>query len=430
MSGRPTATSRVSLLTLTAALAISAAPTLIGVSAGPRLVVTMVVDRLVVERGGLVTYGVRIDNVGNGPAATVGVTSHLPQRTEAATGQCREGAIEPDGDVCVHVEVPTPGIGEDVHQVGHTRVQLAAGSGFTLTFTVRVDHTAPVGTRLANHAHASLDAGPELDTAAVDTLVVAEVPDAVAGTRTMDLSGAITTDSYDSTIGPYALTRAATGGNLATNGDIALGGEVLVNGDATPGPGHAVTLGGAAQVTGSTAAATSEFVVNPVAADQYASSNANERLCATPGSCVNASFDPTSRVLAVTGSARVGPGAYFLCGLEVRGRLTFEGPADVWIGSPEVCLGGGNVLLRSAAVVETASRRPLDLRLRLQSGATGTAVDLGGGATFIGTVYAPASHLEIHGGTELFGGATAGTLAVGAGGGRLHLDRAIAVGGT
>lgn len=394
---------------------------------GAELLVTMQVDRMVVEPGGSLIYWVRVDNIGDDEAAHVRVTAHLPRHTTATTEHCGDGTIEPDGDVCVHPDGPTPGAGDTTHQVVSSRSPLPAGDGFTLAFSVGVDGDAPMGERLENHAHAATPFGEEHSTAPVETLVVGYVPRAVAGAEAVTLTGDFVTDGYKSSVGPYEVTHAPIGGDLASNADIRLAGTVLVNGDARPGPDHMVAVSGNAVVTGSTAPSFSAFALAPVNAAAYADRNANRLLCASPQACLDASFSTATRVLTVSGRAVVGPGAYYLCGLDVKGRLEVRGPATFWIGSPDACPGGGQVRVASGGLVVPDSGRPRDVHLRLQGSLTvGSALDLRSQASFTGVVYAPASDLVIGGGAQLFGGATTGgEMISGTGGGFLHRDRSL-----
>lgn len=410
------------LLTLVMALILPSAAR----AAEPRLLVTMQVDRLVVSPGGTVSYAVRVDNVGDADATHVRVTSHLPEHTTAASEHCPDGTLEPDGDVCLQPEVPTPGAGDDTHQVVHSRSPLVAGDGFTLRFRVRVDEDAPLGTVLPNHAHASMPTGEEVSTPVVETLVVAFVPDAITGGDTVDLAGGAATDSFDSSAGTFDVTRTASGGHVASNGAIVVRGGSVVNGDATPGPGHTVTVEGDSKVTGSTAPASAEFLLHPADASRYASANANELLCAAPDDCTDAAFDPATATLRVRGSAAVSPGAYYLCSLEVKGRLVIEAPVTFWITAPDACPDGKGARLSSGARVEIDAQRPGELRVRLDgSAATFGRFEVTGGAAFTGSVYGPAASGVLEGGAELFGGMLVGSIATGAGGGHLHLDRSL-----
>lgn len=404
----------------------------VGLSGGPRatqgpdILVTMQVDRLVVEPGEVVTYSVRVDNVGDADSPHVGVTAHLPEHTSAGTEHCPDGTVEPDGDVCVHPEVPTPGAGDRAHQVVHSRSPLAAGDGFTLTFSVRVDDATLLGTVLDNHAHASTPLGEERSTASMQTVVADRVPRAVAGADAVGLSGTVVTDSYASSLGSYDATRSPSGGDVVSNGDIQLSGRVVMNGDAQPGPGHRVASSGRAVVTGSTTAAALPFALPPVDAEPYETNNANRLLCASGGACADAFFSSDTKAFRVSGRATVPPGAYYLCDLEVRGHLEVRGPVTFWIGSPDVCPMVRGVRFISGAVVEIASGRPRDFRVRVQGSALReTAVELRSRATFTGVVYAPASDLVIDGDAQVFGELTAGEVLTGTGGASFHVDRSL-----
>lgn len=391
-----------------------------------RLLVTMQVDRLVVTPGGSISYAVRVDNVGDADAAHVRVTSHLPEHTTAVSENCPDGTVEPDGDICLQPQVPTPGAGDGTHQVVHSRSPLAAGDGFTLRFRVRVDEDAPLGTVLPNHAHAATPGGDDVTSARVETLVVAATPEAFVGGEAIDVGGRASTDSFDAAAGTFAETREASGGNLASNGDITVRGASVVNGDATPGPGHTVTIEGEAVVTGATAPADAAFVLHPVEAGRYREANANERLCADAAACTDASFDPATAALRVRGSAVVPPGAYYLCSLEVNGRLVIESPVTFWIGAPRVCGDGGGVRFASGGVVDVDTGRPGEFRVRLDGDSSAPGrFELTAGARFTGSVYGPAGEGVVDGGSELFGGLVAGSLATGEGGSLLHRDRSL-----
>lgn len=397
-----------------------------GRAAEARLLATAQVDRLVVEPGGSVSYEVRVDNVGGADADHVRVTAHLPAHTTAASEHCPEGTVEPDGDVCLQPEVPTPGAGDDGHQVVHSRSPLAAGDGFTFRFRVRIDDDAPVGELLRTHAHAAAPAGAEVTTAGLETRVVARAPRALAGGEALDLSGGVSTDSFDSSAGSFEETRAASGGDLASNGDITIGGTGVVHGDATPGPGSDVTLKGDARVTGSTRPADARFAAHDADAARYAERNANELLCAEAGSCRDSTFSASGPSLRVHGEAVVPPGAYYLCELDVKGRLVVEAPVTLWIAAPGACPQGNGVRFSSDATVEIDSGRPGELRVRLDADHVGAArFELRGGARFTGSLEGPSSVAVLDGGAELFGGLHVGSIVTGSGGGFLHLDRSL-----
>lgn len=158
---------RITVFVLTAALvAIPGAR-----AATPQLDVLMKADRQSVSPGELITYEVSVRSLTN-DLLHVQMSSHIPLQTTGATDQCPDGPIEPDGDICIAPQVPTPGLGEAVHQVQMGSGPVDRHDKVVFRFTVRVDDTAVVGTKLHNHAHAFGDIGPEHDSNEVVTPVV------------------------------------------------------------------------------------------------------------------------------------------------------------------------------------------------------------------------------------------------------------------
>ncbi len=96
---------------------------------------------------------------------------------------------------------------------------------------------------------------------------------ALFGDLDLGAKGTIFTDSYDSEKGDYAsqvvnthtetgLSYAEANGSLGSNGDITIRGGAIILGNATPGPGHTVTIsGGEVYIEGSTAPAEAASVL-------------------------------------------------------------------------------------------------------------------------------------------------------------------------
>lgn len=129
-------------------------------SGPPQLNVLMSVDKLRAASGDTLTYEVRVRNLADEAAVQVQMSSHIPEHTTGVTDQCPEGTIEPDGDICIAPAVPTPGLGENVHQVQMGFGPLEPGQTATFRFSVRIDD-APVGSKVRNHAHAIQDNSSE-----------------------------------------------------------------------------------------------------------------------------------------------------------------------------------------------------------------------------------------------------------------------------
>jgi uncharacterized repeat protein (TIGR01451 family) len=395
-------------------------------AAGPQLHVSILVDRVTARPGDVIHYEVRVENLGDSDAGVVRVTSHYPVGTTAATQSCPNGTIEPDGDLCLHPDLPTPGLGDSAHQVNNSRSGLAPGAAFSVLFAVRVNADTALGSHLPDHAHASSETAAEVTSAPVDTLVAGTIPDAVFGRSALAASGQTVTDSWDSSAGTLAATQQPTDGDVASNGDIDLSGGSLINGDATPGPGKAVFLTNTARVTGSTAPATALVALNEIDAAPYADNNDNHRICRQQGSCDGTSYDSATKTLVVGGSAVLPTGAYYLCRLDVSGVLTIAGNVTLWFGAPAACGGRTDpVLFESTGVVSIASGHTRDFQLRVQgSTADPTAIRITSSSSLTGVVYAPHSTFLIEGHGALLGNATADAAAL-SGQAVVHIDRAL-----
>lgn len=410
----------LALLTLFGSIPAEADP-------GAKLTVSMVVDKVAARRGDIIRYQVRVENVGDGVALDVEVDSHIPSQTTATTDACPEGTFEPDGDICFQPSVPTPGLGDSVHQVHHGFGLLGPGEGFSLQFAVRVNDDAVIGSHLPNHAHATATLEPQVTSASVDTLVVGATPRGAFGGIAVTFSGGAMTDSYDSSGGPYSVTRSASNGDIGSNGNIGISGGAVINGTATPGPGHTVTISNNSVVTGSTAPADELMVLNQIDATPYATNNDNARICANAATCTATTYSDATKSLTVSGDATLGPGAYYLCKLAIKGTLHIAGSVTIWMGSPVACGSKtSGAAIESAGVVDVVSGRPRDFQVRMQ-GSTSVSSNaiLSSKSQFFGILYAPSSTLTLQGGAHLFGSAAAGSVAAGAGGGFIHFDRSL-----
>lgn len=392
-------------------------------AASPQLHVSMLVDQVAARPGDVVRYQVLVENLGDADAGPFRITSHYPEHTTADSQRCPNGPVEPDGSICIGVDLPTPGLGGGAHQVNHSEGGLAPGATVLLRFAVRVDADAPLGLHLGNHAHASSATAPEATSAPVDTLVVRTVPNAVFGASALTASGQAVTDSWDSSAGSLAQTRQLTDGDVASNGDISVSGGSLINGDATPGPGGSVVVTDTAQVTGSTAPAAEDVVLNEVDATAHASNNDNHRICREAGSCTDSSYDASTKTLVVNGSAALPSGAYYLCRLEVNGVLKVTGTVALWFGPPSIC-GGVNfpVLFQAAGSVSINSGRTRDVQLLVQGPGT---VLVTSASSLTGLVHVPQGTFAVEGHGALLGNASAGSAQL-SGQALVHIDRALA----
>jgi hypothetical protein len=138
----------------------------------PQLAVAMKVDRQKASPEDLLRYEVSVRNLTEETLAHIEMSSHIPTQTTGATDQCPDGTIEPDGDICFAPSVPTPGLGEAVHQVHMGAGPVAYRQTIVFRFAVRIDANAEIGTKIHNHAHAAGDLGGEHESNEVVTQIV------------------------------------------------------------------------------------------------------------------------------------------------------------------------------------------------------------------------------------------------------------------
>jgi len=176
------------------------------------------------------------------------------------------------------------------------------------------------------------------------------------------------------------------GGHVASNSDITLSGSALVNGNATPGPGHSVSMSGSqSQVMGSTVPADYSVpcdggdVSSWVIFAQANNSNGN----------ILPQFLDSSGNLKITGNntCLLPQGIYLVSSLTMNGnaRLVISGKVSIVV-TGAVSISGGATLNPGGS--------PLDLLL---VGASESAGSLVGDAKGNLTVFAPLSQVTVSG---------------------------------
>ena len=203
------------------------------------------------------------------------------------------------------------------------------------------------------------------------------------------------TDSYNSDIGPYSVSRTNSGGNIRSNSSIRLTGNVLINGNATPGPGGTVDLSGNAKVTGSTAPASS-FVYFPPIKDLTA-----------------------SETLSISGnnSITLNTGTYYYNAVNITGNgtLYINGKVEIY------CLGdfiaGGNGIVNNDGIASGVSTN-------LSIFVKGNNAEIIGNGKFYGTIYAPNATVKVTGNGDLYGSIVGRRVEV-SGNAGIHWDQAL-----
>ncbi|MBI4549471.1 MAG: hypothetical protein HY714_00895 [Candidatus Omnitrophica bacterium] len=216
----------------------------------------------------------------------------------------------------------------------------------------------------------------------------------------IQLSGNVETDAYDSRNGAYAPATASSEGHIATNtiraGFVMMSGNVNIKGNATVGPNgnplSVITMSGYSKVWGTKSAAASLRTLTPVAA------------------CNN----PTALSVAGNDTVSLAAGTHCFSSISVtgNGRLNVSGTATLTVNGNVNIAGNG---------VGTSGNLPPNLTINV-SGSRSVAIT--GNGNFYGKVYAPQSSVNINGNGEFFGSFTGNSVAM-SGNGKIHYDKAL-----
>lgn len=260
---------------------------------------------------------------------------------------------------------------------------------------------------------------------------------AAFGDTSLGTSAQAKIDSYDSTLGTYASQNihgsgsnswANNKGNVGSNGNIAVGNNSLVFGDAAAGMTGTLTLTGSAQISGSTAKATSAFAFPPIT-------------CPTIGSAGN---------LTVSSNTTLAAGNYHYATsvLNNNKTLTLTGPSTIVFDSLELRAqaqlrvngAGGevniyvkdNFILNSGTLIAATNYDTRKLHLNLLSdniADPGIVIQLdtltwSSNSMIYGTIYAPDAFVNISSNFEIFGSLIAEKIQL-ASNSRVHYDEAL-----
>lgn len=183
-------------------------------------------------------------------------------------------------------------------------------------------------------------------------------------------------------------------GFVRSNGDINLVGNTQVIGDAIPGPGYVLTNAEAAKVTGSVDPAPEKFILEPVV------------LPGPPYQAVAPEFLDKSGNLSLTGNATLTlsqSGNYLFPGISLTSQSTIVIPPGVKV--TVYCTGpvdtGGGAILNQGLNSD-------NFNLFITSTGTMVNLNLKGGSSFYGHVYAPNSDCTLTGGATFNGSIACG----------------------
>ncbi len=203
----------------------------------------------------------------------------------------------------------------------------------------------------------------------------------------LKMKGNSTTDSYNSSQGPYRAGTAGSAGDIGTNsvarGKMKLNGNVAVHGNAKVGPGgdpsRVISLRGRATITGTSSAAQNSFPNTPVSIPPTLTNRGNLRISGND-------------TLTLPG------GIYWYENIQVtgNGQLTFAGPAVLYVSDKIKVRGKG---------IGSAGNLPPNLIIYVggEDQDNDDKVQLGGDAEVFAGIFAPDAKVKINGHAALYG---------------------------
>jgi len=245
---------------------------------------------------------------------------------------------------------------------------------------------------------------------------------ALFGDQVVNVSGNATTDSFNSTLGPYNDDEDSPGYNAGHNGDVgtndtstgsvSIGGSIFVDGQIVVGPGvddpdSVVTGYDPAFVTGGTDPPSDTQDV--VSAD-----------AAMPLSPVVVPSELTCEDYTVAGNTTVtlSPGTYCYQNLTVQGNATLTASGDVTIYVTGELTAQGNSTIGVPS-------DPSQMLFQMSATAEGTLEQtIQGNNTFYGGIYGPQATFTIQGNATIYGSVMARRINV-SGNADIHYDEAL-----
>jgi hypothetical protein len=282
--------------------------------------------------------------------------------------------------------------------------------------------SAAAGTNLTRLTASGLDNGVGKS----QELVVRAVPTsmwtwALFGRDTVGLDSSVRVDSYNSAMGTYAAQLTGSGnsahalvhGKVGSNGNISAGSASYIWGDATPGPGHTVSLH-EASVSGSTAPAAAMVTYPPINVPNYTSYgaltvNSNTTLPAGDRTYTNLTVR-SNKTLTITGPANV-----------VMRNLTMNSNCSIVIddtNGPVTLTIIDNMILDSNSNLYPSSRNPAHLRINMLSDNVADpevivqldTINISSNSTIYGLIYAPEAKIVLDSNFSLYGSLMARSL--------------------
>jgi hypothetical protein len=235
------------------------------------------------------------------------------------------------------------------------------------------------------------------------------------GIEGITTDGGITTDSFDSTRGPYGAGSINPNGDLCSCQDIVLNGAFEINGDVMHGRGYEhIDHGNSGNVWGviaehvcGTIETEADFALAELNNDNASiglTANGNDPFKSDTGWDLHLTSDDS---ITLTG------GTYFFDSVRLAGQATIRvtGPSVIYVNGNADFTGGGIV---------NVTADPANLLIY----SAGSTMDVKGEAGFYGAIFAPDTDVKVTGTSDYFGTLVSATLKI-SGDTDIHVDESI-----
>lgn len=233
------------------------------------------------------------------------------------------------------------------------------------------------------------------------THAIASTYNSADGNPSINMQGSVSTDSYDSSLGPYNPETAGHEGSIISNGKISLGGNVYVDGNANPGPGFDFPDTPPPPVNGTYDTLAAPFEVAPIEDELIQSVQAvndNEDITIVKGANPAEPYTGGTDLDLEAGATLILPsGTYYFSSIKTGSN------SQIIVSGPSVIYVTGNIAIAGAGIINSTGL-PRDLSIR----STGSDIKLTGTSDYCGTIYAPNATVKVSGTLNLYGAIVSG----------------------
>lgn len=236
----------------------------------------------------------------------------------------------------------------------------------------------------------------------------------VWGLEGLNAQGNLTSDSYDSGLGPYSPGNMNASGDICSNQNVVLEGNVEIFGDVMYGEGYGITtFGSAFDVWG--VMTEHRGSVPPPTIDMAAAMAVNDNAIIGLTNKGNDPFGGTQWDFAVSGndSLTINGGTYYFTSALIEGQatVTITGPTTIYV-SGDASFGGKGII--------NVTQVPSNLTIY----STGNTLTVNGSAGFYGAIIAPQTIVTLTGTSDFYGTLLSRLLTL-AGDTQFHVDEQV-----